>query len=130
MTAVDTNVLDRVLTGDDPRQASAAKSIMVSGPIWIAKTVLLETAWVLRSYYGYGEAALRVALAGLLGWDGATFEDQAAVVSAFALTEHGVSLADALHLCSRPAGGRFPSFDEKLVQRAKRAGADLVVAVP
>ena len=39
MTAVDTNVVVRLLTGDDPRQALAAKSLFAAGPIWIAKTV-------------------------------------------------------------------------------------------
>ncbi len=48
MIAVDTNVLVRLLTGDDPVQESAARSLFASGPIWIAKTVLLETSWVLR----------------------------------------------------------------------------------
>ena len=42
MTAVDTNVVVRLLTGDDPAQEAAARALFESGPIWIAKTVLLE----------------------------------------------------------------------------------------
>jgi predicted nucleic-acid-binding protein len=53
VTAVDTNVLVRLLTWDDPQQGTAAKSLFAAGPIWIAKTVLLETGWVLRSLYGF-----------------------------------------------------------------------------
>ena len=56
MIAVDTNVLVRLLTGDDLKQAAAARSLFAAGPIWIAKTVLLETAWVLRSLYGFEES--------------------------------------------------------------------------
>ena len=51
MTAVDTNVVIRLLTADDPKQAAAATSLFAAGPIWIAKTVLLETGWVLQSGY-------------------------------------------------------------------------------
>src|SRR6266478_5837026 len=39
MIAVDTNVLIRLLTGDDLKRAAAARSLFASGPIWIAKTV-------------------------------------------------------------------------------------------
>ena len=39
MTAVDTNVLVRLLTGDHPKQASAAKPLFAAEPIWVAKTI-------------------------------------------------------------------------------------------
>ena len=58
MTAVDTNILVRLVTGDNPRQAAATKSLFAVEPIWIAKTVLLETACVLRSLYGFENAAI------------------------------------------------------------------------
>jgi predicted nucleic-acid-binding protein len=48
MLAVDTNVLVRLLTGDEPKQAAAARALFAAEPIWIAKTVFLETGWVLR----------------------------------------------------------------------------------
>jgi predicted nucleic-acid-binding protein len=43
MVAVDTNLLIRLLTADEPRQTAVAKSLFASQSIWIAKTVLLET---------------------------------------------------------------------------------------
>jgi len=43
MIAVETNVLVRLLTGDEAKQAAAARSFFASDPIWIAKTALLET---------------------------------------------------------------------------------------
>jgi predicted nucleic-acid-binding protein len=122
MTAVDTNVLIRVLTGDDPRQDLAARTLLASGPIWIAKTVLLETAWVLRSLYHLDDSAIRTALVKLLGLRNVQAEDGQAVATALRLAAHGIDFADALHLCSRPASARFASFDRTLVRRAKRAG--------
>jgi predicted nucleic-acid-binding protein len=130
MTAVDTNVVVRLLTEDDPKQAAAAKVLFASGPIWIAKTVLLETGWVLRSLYGFEDSAIRDAFTQLLGLKNVHAEDRPAIAAALALTVHGVELADAIHLTGKPPGATFVSFDQALVHRAKSAGAGEVAGVP
>lgn len=122
MVAVDTNVVVRLLTGDDPRQEAAARSLFATEPVWIAKTVLLETGWVLRTLYGFQEHEIREAFTRLLGLRNVWAEDEASVAAALALTAHGVELADAMHLSSRPPGASFVSFDKPFFQRAKRAG--------
>ena len=130
MVAVDTNVVVRLLTADDPKQAAAARSLFAAGPIWIAKTVLLETGWVLRSLYGSDESAIREALTKLLGLSNVHTEDKPSMAAALALTAHGVELADAIHLSSRLPGAMFVSFDQSFVRRARRAGATGVSGVP
>ena len=130
MIAVDTSVLVRLLIGDDARQEAAARSLFAANPIWIAKTVLLETGWVLRSLYGFDENEIREAFMKLLGLKNVRAEDETAVTSALALTAHGIELADAMHLSSRPPGARFGSFDRSFVQRSKRAGAPAVSGIP
>ncbi|MDP9053920.1 MAG: type II toxin-antitoxin system VapC family toxin [Acidobacteriota bacterium] len=127
MTAVDTNVLIRLLTADDRKQVAAARALFSGDPIWLGKTVLLETAWVLRSLYGFDEVAVQSALLKLLGLSNVHVEDQAAVADALALTTHGIEFADALHLTSRPPGASFVSFDRSFVRRAKRAGVSAVL---
>ena len=122
MTAVDTNVVVRLLTADDPKQAAAARSLFAAGPIWIARTVLLETGWVLRSLYGFEDSAIRDALTRLMGLKNVHTEDESSVANALVLTAHGIELADAMHLSSRPPGAAFVSFDQSFVRRAKRAG--------
>jgi predicted nucleic-acid-binding protein len=122
MIAVDTNVLIRLLTDDDVKQAAAARSLFARGPIWIAKTVLLETGWVLRSLYGLEETEIRAAFTKLLGLKNVHAEDELSVAAALALTARGLELADAMHLCSRPPGAAFVSFDKSFVRGAKRAG--------
>jgi predicted nucleic-acid-binding protein len=129
MVAVDTNVLVRLLTGDEPKQAAAARALFAAGPVWIAKTVFLETGWVLRSLYGFEESAIRDAFTKLLGLKNVHAEDESSLAAALALTEHGVELADAIHLSSRPPGARFVSFDRAFVQRAKRAGVSGISGV-
>jgi predicted nucleic-acid-binding protein len=126
MTAVDTNVVVRLLTQDDPKQAAASKALFAAGPIWIAKTVLLETGWVLRSLYGFDEKAVSDAFMKLLGLKNVRTEDKASMAEALALTAHGIELADAIHLSSRPPGAAFDSFDRSLVRRANRAGVTRV----
>ena len=130
MTAVDTNVVVRLLTGDDPKQAAAARALFAAGPIWIAKTVLLETGWVLRSLYGFDESAIRDAFTRLLGLKNVHVEDEPSVAGALALVARGIEFADAMRLSSRPAGVAFVSFDQTLVRRANRAGAAGVSSVP
>lgn len=53
MRAVDTNVLVRILTRDDQKQARAADAFVERGA-WISHIVLIETLWVLRSAHGFG----------------------------------------------------------------------------
>lgn len=129
MTAVDTNVLVRLLTADDAGQAAAASALFAAGPIWIAKTVLLETGWVLRGLYGFEESAIREAFTRLLGMKSVHTEDKPSLAAALALTAHGIELTDAIHLSSRPPSAAFVSFDRYFVRRAQRAGATEVSVV-
>jgi predicted nucleic-acid-binding protein len=123
MIAADTNVVIRLLTGDDVKQAAAARSLFASEEVWIAKTVLLESGWVLRSLYGFEEDEIIDAFTKLLGLKKVRVEDESSVATALAMTEQGIELADALHLSSRPRGASFVSLDRSFVRRAKRAGA-------
>lgn len=122
MTAVDTNVVVRLLTGDDREQAAAAKALFESDSIWIAKTVLLETVWVLQNMYGLDIGSIRTALTRLLGLNNVTAEDRPAVAAALALTTKGVEFADAIHLSGMPEGAVFASLDKSFVRRARLAG--------
>jgi predicted nucleic-acid-binding protein len=130
MTAVDTNVLVRLLTEDHPKQAAATRALFAGETIWIAKTVLLETGWVLRSLYGFEEGAIRDAFVKLLGLKNVHSEDEASVAAALELVLRGIDFADALHLSSRPPGATFVSFDQTFVRRARRAGSSGVSFLP
>jgi predicted nucleic-acid-binding protein len=47
MLAIDTNLIVRYLTGDQPQQSQKAKALIDSEPVFVCKTVLLEAEWVL-----------------------------------------------------------------------------------
>ena len=129
MTAVDTNVVIRLLTADDARQSSAARKLFASESIWIAKTVVLEAAWVLRSLYKFSDHDIYEALSKLIALDNVETEDGGRVVEAIGLGKQGIDFADALHLTSRPDAAKFVSFDKQFVKRAQRAGVPSVTSI-
>jgi predicted nucleic-acid-binding protein len=67
MIAVDTNVLVRLLTEDDPDQAKRAARLFGENEIFIPKTVMLETEWVLRHAYGVDRKGILGAFQRLMG---------------------------------------------------------------
>jgi predicted nucleic acid-binding protein len=119
MLAVDTNVVIRFLTLDDPKQGERAKNLFQREEIWLPKTVLLETDWVLRSLYGFTPAAIAEALEKLVALPNVACEDLGAVSAAIGWLRKGIEFADSLHLASSSRAGRFATFDEKFAKRAR-----------
>jgi len=107
---------------DDAAQTAAARALFAAGPVWIAKTVWLETAWVLGSYYAFDGREIGRAFTRLLALSNVYTEDKPSIAAAVELTAHGIDIADAIHLTGRPAGAAFVSFDQAFVRRARRAG--------
>jgi predicted nucleic-acid-binding protein len=128
--AVDTNVLVRVLTNDDPAQARRAMALLRSGPVWIAKSVLLETEWVLRFTYGLTVPAIGGAFTRVLGTRGIDVKDRPAVERALGWHAAGMDFADALHLASSGSATDFASFDRRMAKAARRASATPSVRAP
>ena len=82
MIAVDTNVLVRLLTGDDPAQTQRAAELFAQESILVPKTVLLETEWVLRYSYELSPTVILGAFRKVLGLPQVTVEDSNALVEA------------------------------------------------
>ena len=119
MRSVDTNVLVRALTGDDPVQSSAARAfIRDSGPVWVSQLVLVETIWVLDSVYGCGKPQLVEALNRILDNKDLALEDPAVVRSALALyqSKAKVGFSDCVMLERARSAGHLPlaTFDRAL----------------
>jgi predicted nucleic-acid-binding protein len=116
--AVDTNLVVRLLTRDDDAQAKRAAALFRANDIWIAKTVLLESEWVLRYSYALERAAILRGILGLLGLPNVSVEDSVAVSRALQWYGDGLDLSDALHLASRGDASRFATFDHKFIKQA------------
>jgi len=71
MRGLDTNVLVRYLTQDDPRQSKRANAVIESAlasedRLHVDTTVLCELVWVLREAYGLDRATVVAALLQLM----------------------------------------------------------------
>jgi predicted nucleic-acid-binding protein len=119
--AVDTNVVVRLLVADHAAQTARAAALFRSGRVFIAKSVLLETEWVLRYSYKLGAAAILRGLRSVIGLESVIVEDPTTIADALRMLEQGLDFADALHLASSAQAERFVTFDAKLITRARRA---------
>ncbi len=128
MISVDTNVVVRFLVRDDEAQAQRARRIFAAGAVFVPKTVLLETEWVLRYAYGLERDAVADSLDRISRMTGVMIEDIAVVRRALDWHRQGLDFADALHLASAPVGSDFASFDRDLQRSAKRIGAGEVLS--
>lgn len=119
MRAVDTNVLVRALTGDDPAQSPAARVFIRDyGPVWISHVVLVETIWVLDSVYGCGKPQLVEALIRISDNKDLALEEPLVVRAALALyrSKAKVGFSDCVVLERARSAGHLPlvTFDKAL----------------
>ncbi len=126
MIAVDTNILVRLVTRDDPEQAARAAALFKGQRVFISKTVMLETEWVLRYSYELAPSVTLDALKRLAGLPGVEVEDDRSVAVALAWAEEGMDFADALHVASACHGDVFATFDARLVKKARALKAGRV----
>ena len=117
MRAVDTNVLVRLVTRDDPRQVLAAEAFVASGA-WVPHLVLAEALWVLGSVYDLGHSRLATAVDMLLSHKDLTLQDSDVVAAALGQYRKKPSLtfSDCLVLESARKAGHLPlgTFDRQL----------------
>ena len=119
MRALDTNVVVRYLTGDDPEQAARARDVIDAGPVFVSTTVLLECDWVLRSAYDFGGGEVAAALRAFAGLPTVSVESPAMLAEALDRAETGMDLADALHLGAAARCEAMLTFDRRFIEMAK-----------
>ena len=117
MRSVDTNVLVRLLTRDDARQAAAASAFVSSGA-WVSHLVLAETTWVLATVYDRSPRELAEAIERLLDHEHLVLQDHDIVRSALSIFRRRPSLtfSDCLIVELAVKAGHTPvgTFDRDL----------------
>jgi predicted nucleic-acid-binding protein len=117
MRAVDTNVLVRLASQDDPRQLTAAEAL-VTGGAWVSHVVLAELVWVLTSVYGLGASEIATAVEILLAHQDLTVQDPDVVGAALDQYRRkpSISFSDCLVLEVARKAGHLPlgTFDRDL----------------
>ena len=119
MRAIDTNVVVRYLTGDDPVQAPKARAAVDAGPVFASTTVLLESEWVMRSVYGFSAIEVAQALRDFAGLPGVSVENPLRLAEALLRAEQGMDFADALHLGAAAQCEAMLTFDRRFIATAK-----------
>lgn len=106
MRAVDTNVVVRLITRDDPKQVAAAESFVEKGA-WVSHLALAEATWVLSAVYERQPEEIARAVDMLLNHQTLTVQDSEVVSAALG------------HFRNRPALG---FSDCLLLEIARKAG--------
>jgi predicted nucleic-acid-binding protein len=130
MIGLDTNVLVRYLTQDDPAQAAHAtrvveKELSENTPGFIGQVVLVETVWVLQRLYGASAQEIRECVSDLLSSRNIVVENREVVARALTVgEENACSLTDALITAAALIAGcsKTLTFDRGAV----RAGMTLI----
>lgn len=124
MRAVDTNLLVRLLTRDDPKQAAAAEAFVEKGA-WVSHLALAESTWVLSAVYELKPPAIATAIEMLLQHATLTIQDSEVVSAALESFRKrpSIGFSDYLLLEIARKAGHLPlgTFDREL---GKSPGAE------
>lgn len=118
MIAVDTNVIVRLVTRDDPVQHEASYQLFQSQTVFIPDTVILETEWVLRYAYDFTPSQICSAFRTLFGLKNVHLSNAQLIAKVIGWHESGLGFADAFHLASSQNCTTFKTFDERFVKRS------------
>jgi predicted nucleic-acid-binding protein len=117
MRAIDTNVLVRLITRDDPQQVAAAEAFAAKGA-WVSHLVLAEMTWVLAAVYDLGAPEIARAIEMLLDHENLALQEPEVVSNAL---EHFrkkplLGFSDCLLLEVARRAGHLPlgTFDRDL----------------
>lgn len=126
MIALDTKLLVRLLTNDDPPQAAKVEAWLRDNatpktPAYVDHVVLCELGWVLERSYGYARAEVHAALAALLEQDHLKVESPGLVRQALMMYADGpADFSDYLLAVRAQAAGYSPvlTLDKKAAKTA------------
>ncbi len=131
MIAIDTNVLVRYLTADDPGQLTRVRTLFstlsVDSPGFICRETLLELVWVLGYSYDFDRTEISDALDALLSAIEFEIEDPELLSAAIdPYLNTGADFADLMIRGAATKRGALPlmTFDTKA---ARLEGVELVV---
>jgi predicted nucleic-acid-binding protein len=102
MIGLDTNILVRFITQDDPQQSAVANDVLetrmtAEEPGFVSVVAMAETAWVLNRSYRLPDGDVAAAIERVLQTDNLVVEHEQAVFTAMIAIKEGLgNFADAL----------------------------------
>jgi len=126
MIGLDTNVLVRYITQDDPVQSPKATEILerrlnATNPGFISIVTIAEVAWVLDRAYGFSTSEVAAAIERILQTETLVVQSEQAVFAAMIHLKHdGSAFADALiaELGTEAGCSHTLTFDRKALRLA------------
>jgi predicted nucleic-acid-binding protein len=122
MAYLDTNVVVRLLLGDDLAQAQAAEKLVASEKCNVTPSVLMETEWVLRSGYGLNSKTIAESFKSFLMLENISASEPTITQRVLDAFGSGLDFADALHAIQCKEGEKFATFDKQLAINASKIG--------
>jgi len=121
MIAFDSNLLVRAVVADEPAQVAIVRDLIMQDIVFISRTVLLETEWILRAVYKKSRTDILEFFRALLEIDNTEIEDSSAVGLALDWYALGADFADAMHLAVCDCAVMH-TFDQGFCKAAREAG--------
>ena len=126
MIGLDTNIMVRYLTQDDPVQSGKATEILErrlteDNPGFVSIVAMVETVWVLERAYGFSGAEIVAAVERMLQADALVVENEFEVFTAMIAVKEGRgAFADAViaALGAKAKCSGTLTFDEKALRLA------------
>lgn len=118
MFSVDTNVIARLLTGDDKPQFKRAKALFEKEKIFITTSVILECESVLRYAYRFKPTEIMNAFKALFGLSNVQLQDPIGIADAIEWHQNGMDFSDAIHLAQSKDAEALVTFDKKFIKSA------------
>jgi predicted nucleic-acid-binding protein len=122
MIALDTNILVRLAVNDNQAQSELAERLVRDNRVFISKTVLLESEWVLRHSYRYDRERIAWFFRQIFEPWNTVIENSGQVATAIEWYSAGCDFADALHLAGSGAA-TMHTFDRTFCKTARDAGS-------
>lgn len=126
MIAVDTNVLLRLLTGDDERQAAIVLAMLETTILFVPLTVTMETEWVLRTHYRWSRTRVVDAVRQAMRLDGIVFAEPGGVDWALGGYLLGSDFDDLIHVVAAGEVEAFATFDRNVARYAAGWAAPVI----
>ena len=120
MISVATNVIVRLLTGDDQEQFEKSKALFSRESVLVTSTVVFECEWGLRYAYHFKQPEITKTFQSLFGLPNVELEDPLVISNAIEWHQNGMDFADALHLAQSKDAEAFATFNKKLIKVAKK----------
>lgn len=119
---LDTNVVLRLMVGDDRRQLGQATKLLDRYECRVSAAVLMECEWVLRGYFKLDVQTIAASFRDFLAIEHVEAEHSAQAQAILAAFEAGLDFADAVHAHQRPEDTPLISFDRLFIRRAAKLG--------